>query len=364
MTATPQINYKPPTKNQKVELYGKKIKLMKFQRSVCEPISKGMTFCGTRTIGEVIENKVSSCEIALNQNGYRLSGLATCKSAWCVRCCTMKIGDRVARIKQGIEHFFDEKRKVYFLTLTCKRSGNFKTQIQFLKKGWKRLQNRFNYLKRKGHSFEYVKSFDITFKPYDDDEFHPHLHICLVTDSKLRKASILKAMETAWLSMPEILGVYAGEQGQKLEELRPWNYKKRATYLGKNSGLAFELGSPATKKGKKKSFSLAELIEKAASGDNICKAVYLKFLRTIKGQNTINFSRGWTKLIKEEKEPDDYTIPLTIQMIKAARIHQINLHAICIALLSSVSARMDFKHLINHPSSIKIWFEHYKIVFD
>tara|TARA_B100001250_G_C19709074_1_gene748333 strand:+ start:59 stop:886 length:828 start_codon:yes stop_codon:yes gene_type:complete len=274
----------------------------------------------------------------------------------------MKIGDRVNRIKQGIEHFFEDQRKVYFLTLTCKRSDNFTTQINFLKKGWKRLQNRFNYLKRGGHSFEYVKSFDITFKPFQENRFHPHLHICLVTDNKLPKEKILKSIETAWLSMPEIYGVYAGEQGQKLEELHAWNYKKRATYLGKNSGLAFELGAMATKKGKGKGMSLSELIDRASDGCELSKETYLKFLKTMKGKNTINYSRGWPELVEVEKNDDDYTIPITIQIINVARAYKIDLHEIALAILNSCQARLEYRHVIETPLNLNRWFQHFKFL--
>lgn len=353
--------YKAPTRKEKIQLYGKKIKYMKFQRAVTEPISKGMCFCSTRTIGEVTGTKISSCEIALNQNGYRLSGLATCKSVWCVRCCTMKISDRVTRIKQGIEHFFDQGKKVYFLTLTCKRSGNFQTQLDFLKKGWKRLQDRLNYLKKSGNTFEFCKSFDITFKPFIDQVFHPHLHICLVTNNELDKSEILKAIETAWLSMPDIYDVRAGDEGQKLEEIHPWNYKKRATYLGKNSGLAFELGSIATKKGRGKGMSLSELIDRASDGCEISKKVYIKFLTIIKGKNTLNFSRNWPKLVEEEKEEDEYTIPITVPIIRVARAFKIDLHSICISILNSARARLDYRSVIDDPLKLDEWYQHYRV---
>jgi len=361
MTISNKIQYKAPTRIEKISLYGKKIKYMKFQRAVTEPISKGLCFCSTRTIGEVIENKITSCELALNQNGYRLSGLATCKSAWCVRCCTMKINDRVNRIKQGIEGFFDEGKKVYFLTLTCKRSANFQTQMNFLRKGWKRLQNRFNYLKKSGHSFDYCKSFDITFKPFQEQSYHPHLHICLVTDNKLSKDKILKSIDSAWLSMPKIYGVYAGSEGQKLEQLYLWNYKKRATYLGKNSGLAFELGSIATKKGKGKGMSLSELIDRASDGCERSKEIYIKFLKIIKGQNTINFSRGWPKLLEVEREKDDYTIPITIPIIEIARDYKINLHSIAISILANCRARLEFRMVIDKPLNLNQWYQRFKV---
>lgn len=357
------INYKPPTRKEKIKLYGKKIKYMKFQRAVTEPISNGMCFCSTRTIREVTEgkDKVSGCEIALNQNGYRLSGIATCKSAWCVRCSTMKIGKRVNRIKQGIEHYFSQKKKVYFLTLTLKRSDNFHTQIIFLKQAWKRLINKFHYLKKKGHEIEFVKSFDITFKPYQENKFHPHLHICLVTDQDLKKDKILDCIKKAWLSMSSILDIYANDQGQLLEEINPWNYKKRATYLGKNSGLGFELGAQQLKKSRGKGLTLADVIDRASDGCEQSKQVYIKFLTIIKGKNTLNFSRNWPKLIEEEKEEDDYIIPITPEVIRVSRAFKIDLHNICISILNSGRARIDYKKVINDPLELPKWFYHYRV---
>ena len=37
----------PNIKQEKIKLYGKKIKYMAFQRAVTEPISKGLYFCNT-----------------------------------------------------------------------------------------------------------------------------------------------------------------------------------------------------------------------------------------------------------------------------------------------------------------------------
>lgn len=310
---------------------------------LCSPI-KSMKLCG--------RTPIPSCDIKTNLRIYKnsafLSGNTTCDSCWCPNCMKRNRMSKIERIAAGLEGAFAQGKKAYFLTLTVPRSNDPIQQINDLMSGYKALQDKVYYqLSKQGIKLDFVRSLDITFKIFEDNIYHAHLHIILVLsddfipyesyarrgkkeiselkgfkvrtlltrgklrykDGKNQKVTVETVDQLFSLSWHDVMkqkGLKVSLDAQYIEEIEENNGISR--YLGKFQGMGLELMNFQHKSGKKdnkgklqtiyESMGFMELLGYVSKGNHKALQVYQEFICASHGTRVIGFSEQWKDLEK------------------------------------------------------------------
>jgi hypothetical protein len=244
--------------------------------------------------------------IYMSPSGYSFGGLTTCDNPNCVRCSKKRVYARRLRIQSSIEGALSDGKMAYFVTLTMRRSDDIRAQIKRMKRAWKAVQNKLDKVIKKKYKGTYsaARAMDITFKLIgygSNAPYNLHLHCVIIVDVEgLTDEKISNIIKTAWCKS-------TGESDEKGQDVtRVESPEKLATYCAKMAGLALELASPHTKKGKKhNSLSLPQLMERGIEGDQYAINLYQEFLRAMKGMKTISFSRNWDSYASPKEEDEE-----------------------------------------------------------
>lgn len=325
-----------------------------------DAIGKSMRNCGCYAIPSIFEEKGDSVSLAIYEKSSRFLGLAYCNSQWCPSCMNFSKPVRVNRIKQGLRAAFKMGYKPYFLTLTTPRTLDPEEQIETLMEGWKYLQDKVSYrLKKMGITLDFVRSLDVTFKLFQEDIYHAHLHIIFVINKDFVpyfdwKRRTLEEVESLGLDSKELVqekksgvyprykdgknykvwietindlfalswhdimankGVNVSLEAQHIEEILEDN--GLSGYLNKFEGLGMELVNFQHKSGKEKkgklvtmydSIGYMELVGYVAKGLDVARIVLQMFLLAVQNKRTMGFSQTWKDLellapIEEEELP-------------------------------------------------------------
>ena len=246
--------------------------------------------------------------IYTSPTGYSFGGLATCDNPNCVRCSRKRAYKRARRIQSSIQGATLAEKQAYFVTLTMKRSDDIAAQIKRMKKAWKAVQNKLDKVIKKKYKGTYAtaRAMDITFKLTGYGSHAPynlHLHCVIIIDVPEygpEDEDLSSMIKKIWCNSTG----QSDEKGQDIARVK--SPEKLARYCAKMAGLAMELSSPHTKKGKKKnSLSLPQLMEKGIEGNQYAIKIYKKFLVAMKGMKTLSFSKNWDNYSLEEPEKEE-----------------------------------------------------------
>lgn len=323
-------------------------------------VGKSMRGCGCYAIPSLLEDNKDNVPLAIYEKNARFLGLAYCNSQWCPSCMNYSKPQRVERIRKGLKAAIAEGFKAYFITLTTPRSLDPEEQIAALMEGFKYFQDKIkDRLKKMGAHVDFVRSLDVTFKLFQENIYHSHLHIILVVNRpfvryedwkrrskeeidelglryrelvrekksgiyprykdgrnyKIQVETIEELFALSWHDVMASKGINVSLEAQHIEEIDEDN--GLSSYLNKFEGLGMELVNFQHKSGKKKkgklitmydSIGYMELLGYVAKGLDVARIVLQMFLCAVYNKRTMDFSRTWKDLealapIEEEEPP-------------------------------------------------------------
>ena len=292
---------------------------------------KAMQTCGLKPI----PHSENDLRLTITSKGAKFSGVARCRSQYCLDCAQYAKEQRIEKISNGLTGALLRGHESYFLTLTTKRTANPEEQIEALQSGWKALQDRVSYrLKKQGIKLHFVRGLDVTFRPDIHNVYHCHLHIIVVIDGKFEPvykttkkskrlvyADVCDMFQQCCVDIQCKKGTVAKWEGQRMERIDEDRGISR--YLCKFDGIANEVSSFHTKEGKGDSLGWMQLVGMAHKGDERAQRIYVRFLNAVKGKRTISISRDWSELDlpfyqplepwkPENEEPEKIDIPIKL----------------------------------------------------
>lgn len=298
-------------------------KLVAFQRANAP--SKTMRICNTVPIQTINDNfnkeeYGENLTMKVNEYGYGMHGLNRCKNPFCPMCSRSRAGERAHKLKRGIQQAQNKGYTTYFVTLTIKRSGSIKSQLESIRRRWGAINNLCSHLKRDYETEIYkARALDITFNPYRPSQrYHLHLHCIFILENDVLDFS--QKIKDVWIAQNKgkDKADYKGQDVQKVGRLEE-DTNRVGRYVAKMAGLAMEITHGQRKEAKNSlSVTLKELMLGYTHSDRIlhsekCIEIYQEFLEGMKRTNTLTISRNWKNLYEEEEEEEKpYTIEIEI----------------------------------------------------
>lgn len=323
---------------------------------------KSMATCGTYPIPQLLDENKLNVHLGIYEKSAHFHGLAHCNNQFCPTCMTKTKPERIERIESGLRAAMEYGFKAYFLTLTTPRTGDPIAQVEHLLHGFRYLQDKVKYrLKKMGASLDFVKNLDVTFKLFQEDIYHTHLHIILVvrgdfeeyTDSKRRSFdevdkmglssveltrtvkgkvypkysdgknyrmsvdSFEEMVQLSWHDVMKTKDIDVSLDAQHIEEVHRDSGLSR--YVAKFEGLGMELANFQHKSGKNNkgklvnkygSIGYMQLLGFAARGLRKAEDVVYTFLQAVHGRRTMDFSRNWKELEEMASIPEKELLEL------------------------------------------------------
>ena len=244
------------------------------------------------------------------------SGTERCGSVWACPVCSAVIrGARAEEISTGYRHAAAKGWGGFMLTLTVRHQAELSLEesLEGLLSAWARLLRRkpWQRLRQRVGVLGYVRAVEIT---HGASGWHPHLHLWLVTDSKIIDpqdiAEIQAEIANLWQDtvkrgksaaiVPDL------DHGCKLE---PVTTAGVAGYLAKlqeeGRGLASEMARGDWKNGRGGSlmpFQLLDWEHPRAEG------LWVEYFHTTRGRRAIVWSKGLRDLLGVGEEKTDVEI--------------------------------------------------------
>ena len=370
--------WKPAIRGFKQEKHSNLIPVTRYQAmSVQRRLAPGqaMRACGLKPI----PHPENDLRLTITSKGCKFSGVARCRSQFCLDCAQFAKEERIKKISNGLKGALLRGYKAYFLTLTTQRSHNPEEQIEALQSGWKALQDRVSYrLKKQGIKLQFVRGLDVTFRTDIPQIYHSHLHVIVVIpgdfqpvykttkkEKRLVYADVEDMFQRCWIDIQCKKGTVAKWEGQKMIAIEADDGLSR--YLCKFDGLGQEVTSFHTKTGKQtstmqqnKTIGWMQLVGRIYRGhqkwcpmlgrmtripNHQAENIYVRFLNAVKGRRTISMSRHWSKMDlpffqplapwNEEEEPPQ-KIDIQLRLSTFWEIREAGADAFCVAAFNCV----------------------------
>ena len=252
--------------------------------------------------------------LEVHKGGGYYRGLATCGNQYCPNCMGKSRGDRAKRIMAGLKGAKATEAKSYFVTFTSARSAFARRQVQKHSRTWLAVRKAMNYaLGKVGASMQFVRSHDVTFRPYSRDVFHNHFHIVAVVIGEYEGFEAL--FISTWTKYAKKFGLKASLSAQDIQAVEDLTEEEVSRYSAKWWGMGKELTNFAMKSGKESStgevsYGWMELMGLCDAGDERAIDTYQSHLKATAGKRTIVFSNGWKELEllappEEEEEEEE-----------------------------------------------------------
>ena len=243
--------------------------------------------------------------IKSNQYGSTITGLQTCDNPNCVMCSRSRSMERAEKIDNVLKWTATgskgQKWSRYFVTLTIQRQPCAKKAAQDVQKRWRTVQKALQY-RYKGKRLGFARAVDVTFRPdliAANQCYHVHLHCIIIIEGVNPLEEVRKHIVNAWQS-GDNFGIVTNEKGQDVQMIR--DNQKLSKYVAKMGGLGLELAASQTKKGKKGSLSLPQIMIEITKGRTEYRRLYRDYLEMMKGVRTMSFNKTFNELFKEWKE--------------------------------------------------------------
>ncbi len=248
------------------------------------------------------DTEVPDMVIKSNQYGSTITGLQTCDNPNCVMCARHRSMQRAEKIDKVLKWTAagskGQQWSRYFVTLTIQRQPCAKRAAQDVQKRWRTVQKALQY-RYKGRRLAFARAVDVTFRPdliAAGQCYHVHLHCIVLVEGVAPLEEVRGHIVNAWQSGGNF-GIVTNEQGQDVQEIR--SNEELSKYVAKMGGLGLELSSSATKKGRRGSLSLPQVMEEIVNGKTELRRLYRQYLEMMKGVRTMSFSKAFNELEAE-----------------------------------------------------------------
>lgn len=181
---------------------------MEKQLSLCGSCSSG----GSRFVGDP------------TTGAMRYTGTMKCRSSWCVSCSARKTTEIAERVMSVAGPQLLNGAKCYFGTLTMSKNQSLSKGYDTLMKAWRDFNNQFGqHIKRKAGGrcwYAGLRGYDVTFKVYEEDKYHHHIHYISVFENDFFSFDWIK-QETAsrWCKILKKYDARGSIGAQNLQEV-------------------------------------------------------------------------------------------------------------------------------------------------
>lgn len=243
--------------------------------------------------------------VKYNQNTEKAhySNVQRCGSVWTCPICSAQISEgRRQELKQGMEHWQNQNKWVYLLTLT--NPHHHGDNLPQLLSGQKKALHRFWTLRKPREMFKslgkagHITATEVT---YGDNGWHPHYHILLFFNNRVDIKKLQAFLAACWQNCCEKSGlkVPSLEHGC---DLREGKYADK--YVSK-WGLADEVTKGHIKKGKKDSMTPWDLLKASEGGCERSGYLFKVFADAFKGKRQLSWSKGFKSLLGVDDTTDE-----------------------------------------------------------
>ena len=244
-------------------------------------------------------------EVKYNQTTEKAhySNVQRCGSVWTCPICSAQISEgRRQELKQGMEHWQNQNKWVYLLTLT--NPHHHGDNLSQLLSGQKKALHRFWTLRKSREMFKSLgKSGHITATEvtHGVNGWHPHYHILLFFNERIDIKKLQGFLATCWQNCCEKSGLKVPtlEHGC---DLREGKYADR--YVSK-WGLADEVTKGHIKKGNKESMTPWDLLKSSETGCDKSGYLFKVFADAFKGKRQLSWSKGLKSLLGVDESTDE-----------------------------------------------------------
>lgn len=215
------------------------------------------------------------------------ANLVSCGSVWLCPVCASKVAER-RRLELGaLLHAHPGGSCMVTVTLQHRRGDSLAALLAVLREAWSRTKSgrRWQSIKERFGVVGYVTALEIS---YGANGWHPHLHVCVVTEAALTDADLgrLQVMVSElYIEQVHKLGRYASEY----HAIMVTGPDEVGRYVSK-WGAASELTSGIKKASEGK--HPFDLLRDSLAGDETARALFCEYAAAVKGKRQLCFSRG------------------------------------------------------------------------
>lgn len=218
-------------------------------------------------------------QIEVDNDGARLRGHFTCGCNWTCECCA---ATSVARNRGWLRGALfpalaqhGKSGSLVTLTLSHRYDDDWADVVATLKSAYARMDRRLHKVYKKAGSAGKFKAFEVT---VGANGLHPHLHILITHDADTDTAALAQTMEAAWRQALTEVGGHCTQHGFDFQAHRLDDYAAKM-------GAAHELAAQSTKSGRRKGFTLSQLLDAASHGDLCAGAEWQRAIAALKATN-------------------------------------------------------------------------------
>lgn len=218
-------------------------------------------------------------QIEIDDTGAHLRGHFICGCNWTCECCAATSVARNRGWLRGALFPALEKHgksgSLVTLTLSHRYDDDWANVVATLKAAYALMDRRLHKVYKKAGSAGKFKAFEVTVGP---NGLHPHLHILLTHDADTDTAALAQTMEAAWRQALDQVGGHCTQHGFDFQAHRLDDYAAKM-------GAAHELAAQSTKSGRRKGFTLSQLLDAASRGDLCAGAEWQRAIAALKATN-------------------------------------------------------------------------------
>jgi hypothetical protein len=154
----------------------------------------------------------------------RFTGIKRCRSSWCVSCAAQKTTKIAERVVEVAKPQLIEGAKCYFGTLTMSKNQSIDQGYDTLMKAWGQFNSQFGqHIKRKAGDACWhagLRGYDATFKVYEKDKYHHHIHFVLVFENDFFSSEwVREEITSRWCRILAKHGAKGSIGAQNLQEV-------------------------------------------------------------------------------------------------------------------------------------------------
>lgn len=218
-------------------------------------------------------------QIEVDGADARLRGHFFCGCNWTCECCAATCVARNRGWLRGAlfpalaQH--GKSGSLVTLTLAHTYDEDWTVPVATLKAAYALMDRRLHKVYKKAGSAGKFKAFEVT---VGANGLHPHLHVLLTHDADTDTQALAQTIEAAWRQALGEVGGHCTQHGFDFQAHRLDDYAAKM-------GAAHELAAQSTKSGRRKGFTLSQLLDAASHGD-LCAGA--EWQRAIAALNTTN----------------------------------------------------------------------------
>lgn len=260
--------------------------------------------------------------VRLKDGAAYYDGLVTCGSIWSCPVCAARIRQRRAGEieRAALAHLASGGGLEFFTgTLAHERTDPLAVTLDAVQQAWKKVQQD-GTVRRLFAAFGVIgriRATEITRGSWHG--WHPHVHGLIFTGRRLtddEREVLFAALARAWARAMKSLGRTTGDVVDKGQRsgvtLREATRSEIGNYLakiqdhyGNETSIALEMARSDAKKGRKKSRTPFEILERAAQGLADDVDLWHEYEAATKGRRAIEWSRGLKARFAIEEQADE-----------------------------------------------------------